>query len=79
MIYSARVCSGTLFIGDKYGAFLCIPMKIGVKFEHWYATGSTTIPATAVLLFVPERYPSAACTGNSTAANKQPTLVKALN
>jgi hypothetical protein len=23
----------TLFIGDN-GAFLCIPMKIGVKFEH---------------------------------------------
>ena len=27
---------GTLFIGDN-GAFLCIPMKIGVKFEHWPA------------------------------------------
>jgi hypothetical protein len=25
---------GTLFIGDS-GAFLCIPMKIGVKSEHW--------------------------------------------
>jgi hypothetical protein len=24
---------GTLFIGDS-GAFLCIPMKIGVKSEH---------------------------------------------
>jgi hypothetical protein len=23
----------TLFIGDN-GAFLCIPIKIGVKFEH---------------------------------------------
>jgi hypothetical protein len=32
---------------------------------------STTIPTTAVLLFVPECYPSAACTGNSTAANKE--------
>jgi hypothetical protein len=27
------VYTGTLFIGDN-GAFLCIPMKIGVKFEH---------------------------------------------
>jgi hypothetical protein len=27
------VYPGTLFIGDN-GAFLCIPMKIGVKFEH---------------------------------------------
>jgi hypothetical protein len=25
---------GTLFIGDS-GAFLCIPMTIGVKSEHW--------------------------------------------
>jgi hypothetical protein len=25
---------GTLFIGDS-GAFLCIPIKTGVKFEHW--------------------------------------------
>jgi hypothetical protein len=24
---------GTLFTGDS-GAFLCIPMRIGVKFEH---------------------------------------------
>jgi hypothetical protein len=29
------VCPGTLFIGDN-GAFLCIPMKIGVKFEHCF-------------------------------------------
>jgi hypothetical protein len=28
------VYPGTLFVGDN-GAFLCIPMKIGVKFEHW--------------------------------------------
>jgi hypothetical protein len=28
------VCPGTLFIGDN-GIFLCIPMKIGFKFEHW--------------------------------------------
>jgi hypothetical protein len=28
------VYPGNLFIGDN-GAFLCIPMKIGVKFEHW--------------------------------------------
>jgi hypothetical protein len=28
------VCPGTLFIGDN-GAFLCIPMNIGVNFEHW--------------------------------------------
>jgi hypothetical protein len=28
------VCPGTLFIGDD-GAFRCIPMKIGVKSEHW--------------------------------------------
>jgi hypothetical protein len=28
------VYPGTLFIGDN-GAFLCIPMKIGVRFEHW--------------------------------------------
>jgi hypothetical protein len=27
------VYPGTSFIGDN-GAFLCIPMKIGVKFEH---------------------------------------------
>jgi hypothetical protein len=27
------VYPGTLFIGDS-GAFLCIPMQIGVKFEH---------------------------------------------
>jgi hypothetical protein len=27
------VYPGTLFIGDN-GAFLCIPMKIGVTFEH---------------------------------------------
>jgi hypothetical protein len=35
------VYPGTLFIGDN-GAFLCIPMKIGVKFERrapwWVAT-----------------------------------------
>jgi hypothetical protein len=24
----------TLFIGDKFRPFLCIPMKIGVKFEQ---------------------------------------------
>jgi hypothetical protein len=28
------VCPGTLFIGDN-GAFLCAPVKVGVKFEHW--------------------------------------------
>jgi hypothetical protein len=32
------VYPGTLFIGDNR-AFLCIPMKIGVKFEHWRETG----------------------------------------
>jgi hypothetical protein len=29
---------GTLFIGDS-GAFLCIPMKVGVKSEHCDAVG----------------------------------------
>jgi hypothetical protein len=33
------VYPGTLFIGDN-GAFLFIPMKIGVKFEHWLAIGT---------------------------------------
>jgi hypothetical protein len=28
------VYPGTLFIGDN-GAFLCIPMKIGVRFEQY--------------------------------------------
>jgi hypothetical protein len=34
------VYPGTLFIGDN-GAFLCIPMQIGVKFEHyaWHLVG----------------------------------------
>ena len=32
-MHLGMVCPGTLFIGDN-GAFLCIPMKIGVKFEH---------------------------------------------
>jgi hypothetical protein len=27
------VYPGTLFIGDN-GAFLCIPMKMGLKFDH---------------------------------------------
>jgi hypothetical protein len=34
------VYPGTLFIGDN-GPFLCIPMKIAVKCEHWAsASGS---------------------------------------
>jgi hypothetical protein len=39
------VYSGTLFMGDN-GAFLlvclCIPMKIGVKFEHCAGRGRRT-------------------------------------
>jgi hypothetical protein len=33
ILFIGVVHPGTLFIGDS-GAFLCIPMKIGVKFEH---------------------------------------------
>jgi hypothetical protein len=36
------VCPGALSIGDD-GAFLCIPMQIGVKFEHWRASNGTRL------------------------------------
>jgi hypothetical protein len=41
------VYPGTLFIGDN-GAFLCIPMKLGFKFEHGGRTAfSTPLPPQA--------------------------------
>jgi hypothetical protein len=40
---------GTLFIGHN-GAFLCIPMKIGVKSEHWSGTVAAACHSESAIL-----------------------------
>jgi hypothetical protein len=42
------VCPGTLFIGDD-GALRCIPMKIGVKSEHWQGGPLAHPPAAGLV------------------------------